>query len=158
MSARDEAKQLATDAKKDGATYNPFPEYAALSIKQAAAIMQKLKKQYDDADTKAADIFKRYDSLRKVYLPEMMEKSGTESVRLAGIGMVSLASDAYISQKDAEALADWLKKMKHESLIKPTINSSSLKSFIFELVRDGKQIPGDEILSFTPYSYVKITK
>lgn len=158
MSARDEAKAAAGKAKQEGTKYDPFPQYKDMDPKKIASAMKRLKDRYDAADKKAAELYREYDAIRKIYLPEVMEKNGLETVRYTGIGLVQLASDAYISQKDANKLAAWLKSKKHGSLIKPTINSSSLKSFIFELVKDGRPIPDDTMINFTPYSYAKITK
>lgn len=113
------------------------------------------------AETKSeqTEAQKNFDELRKHELPELMEDLDIESVRLKGIGTVSLATDAYTSLKKENKAAGfaWLTKHGFGDIIKDDVNSSTMKALLKDLSRQGIDFPTD-IFKFTPFTYAKITK
>ena len=150
MSARKDTKIGAGDS-------SPYPELDALSINELAEEMSKLAAVYADLDQQAATIYLKWDAIRKLHIPAKMDELGIESIKIKDIGTVGFRSDAWCTTLDALGLAKWLRTNKHKELIKESVNASSLKSFLKELIKEGKTLPPEEIVKFTPYSYVSIT-
>ena len=150
MGARTIAK-----AEKPESTY---PRFDNMPVEKMAMEMKRLALEYGEADKATATLYKELDALRKIYLPDAMTKANIESVRYDGIGLLSVRSAAYCKTKNAEALMEWLTENDHASLIKSNVNSSSLKSFITEMIKGGNSIPDEDILEYTPYDYVVILK
>ena len=102
---------------------------------------------------------KRFDEIRKVKIPALMEEMGLDGTKVTGIGRISLRQEAYASmnkERKPEAYA-WLEENGHGDLIQPTVNGSTLKAFLKEQVKKGEIIP-DELFNFTPYEMATITK
>jgi len=134
-------------------------QFEEMNLKQLAERMKSTREQLDDVKADSAALQKEWDSLRKKWLPEKMEEMGIESVRIEGVGTVSERTDAYCTTpaKNKQALMIWMIENGHEDLISETINASTLKAFMKEQILEGNDVP-DEIVSFTPYTYVAITK
>ena len=131
-----------------------LPVSAVADIYKTVSIMKAT------ADDEAASLGKLWDNMRKRVLPEMMSDMGVSSLRLTGIGMLSLATDAYCSVRAGrkEDLLEWLEDNGHGELKTVTVNSSTLKAFIKEQMMEGGDVPPDDIVSFEPYTYAKLTK
>ncbi len=130
-----------------------------MSLKEMAKTMKEVRTRLDDAKETSSHLQKQWDDLRKVHIPNKMEEMGIESVRIEGVGTVSERTDAYCSTpaKNKQALYDWLEQHGHGDLITDTVNSSTLKAFMKEQILEGNDVP-DDIVNFTPYTYVAITK
>ena len=111
-----------------------------------------------EAKSAEAEAQKAFDKIRKQELPDLLEELGVESMRVKGIGTVSLATDAYTSLKKENKPAGfkWLKDNGYGDVIKDDVNSSTMKALLKDLVRQGIEFP-DDIFTFTPFTYAKIT-
>lgn len=100
-----------------------------------------------------------FDVLRFELVPERMENDGVERVSYEGIGRVSLTADVRVTMiAPAKAkFFDWLKKHKLSDLIQPGVNSSTLKAWVKDRIKQGKEVPG-EYLNVTPITRASITK
>lgn len=127
------------------------------SLNDLAKRMQKVRAQLDKKEEEAKELRKEWDNIRKVQIPDKMAEAGVESVRLKGIGTISLRADAYCSVRGGmlEELQQWLVEQGAGELIKETVNSSTLKAFIKERFEQGEEIP-DELVNFQPFTYATI--
>jgi len=116
-----------------------------------------LKNEIDELKQRKSDLQKDFDKLRMTELPEAMADEGIESVRIAGIGRVSLRSDVYVSiPADVKYDAwDWLRDHGHENLISETVNPSTLRAFCKEQLQNGELLP-DDLFRITPYTQAVI--
>lgn len=133
-------------------------KYKGVSIAKLAKAMVKLRDKHDKQKEAAALTWSEVDYLRFIAIPKALDSAGLESVKVPGVGRVGLRPDASCKTIDPIALVDWLKDHDHGDLAKPTVNSSSLKALIKELIREGEEIPGDDIIEFKPFEFAVITK
>lgn len=136
----------------------PYPEYSDLDITELATAMKEIRKELDASAAITSNFQKRFDYLRKNIIPLKLEDAGMTSVRLTGVGTLSLHPDAYTQTLDSPALMQWLEEQGLGDLIKDTVNPSTLKSFAKSRIKDGLPLPPDEIFKFTPYQAARITK
>ena len=129
-----------------------------MDLNELAIHMIDVREKLDEAKKVSSELQKEWDKLRKELIPEKMDEMGIDSVRLKGIGTISLRADAYASVKSGHAqdLQEWLRSHDHAELVVSTVNSSTLKAFLKEQVREGEPIP-DDYVNFTPYTYATIT-
>ena len=132
-------------------------EYEEMTLEDLAHEMADIRKKLDTATDKKAGLQRAWDMIRKVAVPNKMEELGMESARIKGVGTVSLLTDAYCTTPaaNADALKSWLTDNGYGSLIKPTVNASSLKSFMKEQILEGNKVP--DMVNFAPYTYASIT-
>ncbi len=53
---------------------------------------------------------------------------------------------------------DWFRGHDLDDMIQEVINASTLKAFIREQIREGNEIPGDDLIEFSTYTVATITK
>lgn len=130
--------------------------YDVKALIEAMHAAQERKEAIEDTLKEANAEF---DVLRLELVPTLMEDQGVEKVTYEGIGRVSLTADVYVSTNKAKApgLFAWLKKRKLGDLIQPTINSSTLKAFVRDRMKAGKEYPKD-FLNVTAFTRASITK
>lgn len=130
-----------------------------LPLSQIVALQAEICRNLDEAKEIAARWSKLYDQVSITILPEKMEDSGIESLKVEGIGRVNLRADMWTKVCDKQALADLLRENGYESMIGETINASTLKAFIKE--QNGRPdglVIDEEIVSQSPYTRAVITK
>lgn len=133
--------------------------YEGWTLPQLANEMVAVRERLDQKKHEQAEIQKLYDLLRKKLVPETMENMGIQTVKLTGIGRLSLRAEAYASfakDKKQEAM-QWLVDNGHGDLIKEEVNSSTLKAFLKECMREGEEFP-DDLFRFDPYMQATVTK
>lgn len=137
-------------------TYN---KYETLSLEEMAIAMAQTRRELDDAKAQAAGHQKEWDVLRKIVIPNKMEELGIESVRITGVGTVSSRADAYCTVPSGKKieLMEWFRDNGMEDMVTETVNSSTLKAWVKEQIIEGNPVP-DDIINFSPYTYVAITK
>lgn len=133
-------------------------EFEGLQIAELAKLMDKAGAYKDRMKKEAVMAQLRWDVIRKIVIPNKLDEMGMDSAKIKGVGTVSKRADAYCNVKAGcqEDLMNWLRDNGYADLIRPNVNSSSLKAFIKELFNEGKEIPSD-IVNFTPFTYVAIT-
>lgn len=126
---------------------------------EVAAFQRDARADADAAKAAATQAKSWYDFISIFVLPKKMEEAGIESAKFEGIGRVSLRGDMQCSTKSGMSveLMVWLEEHDHEDLIKPGVNSSTLKAFVKEQLEAGNPIP-DEFLNLYPYTRAVITK
>lgn len=133
-------------------------EYGKLTLVDMAKKMDEIRGLKDAVEEKLKKINAHYDALRLDLIPAKMEEDGIEGLKVEGVGRVSLTGDMYVRVQNKLELYTWLKEMKLGDLIQPTVNSSTLKASIKKRIKDGKEIPSEEILKVTPFTRASITK
>jgi len=137
-----------------------YAEYNDLSAADLARHMKTVRTDLDAADTVKKALQKRFDFLRLQVIPTAMEDEGLGSFNLDGIGRIGLTSDIYasiVSGKKKEAY-QWLEDNQHGDLIQPTVNASSLKAAIKQILKKGEEVLPEELFKVTPFSRASITK
>jgi hypothetical protein len=134
-------------------------KYAKSKIHNLGTALAKLRKTHKTAADKNAEVWAEVDYLRLTRIPELLDEMGITSVKLKGIGTLGTRFEASCSTQDKEALLKWLRKHGYEDLIATdTVNSSTLKSFITNQIRDKEKIPPAKIVKYTPFEMAVITK
>ena len=132
-------------------------KYKTSSYAQLAIHYRQLQGEKDNLEKQLAEVNKEFDYLRKTVLPERLEVDGLQNVTVAGVGRFGARADLYISTPAEErfTLQSWLAERGCESLIQPTVNSSTLKAFIKERMEHGDEVP--PMVKITPYTMVTLT-
>ena len=120
--------------------------------------MSKLRDRKEKGEEVMAKINAEYDVLRIEVIPKKMEDEGLENLKVKGVGRVNLTGDMYIKQANKSGLFSWLRKNKLGDLIQEGVNSSTLKAFIKGRIKDGKPVPGKELVVVTPFTRASITR
>jgi hypothetical protein len=63
----------------------------------------------------------------------------------------------YVRVTDQQHFYEWLESNNLGDLIKPTVASSTLKAFVKNRIKAGKDLP-DAVLKVTPFTRASITK
>lgn len=133
--------------------------YGKMSIKELAETTRSLKEQLDAASVEKTRLQKQYDFLTMDVVPERMEEEGLDSVKVSGVGRLQLSSDIRCSVPSGNkvALKDWLQRHNHGAMVSDSINSSVLKSFVKEQMREGGDYPS-HLLNINAYSRATVVK
>jgi hypothetical protein len=128
------------------------------SLDDLAYEMDALKNLKEINESIEGIINKWYDELRLVKIPNAMEDAGISNIKY-GFGRITASGDLYVSivSGQSEAVFEFLDDLGKGDLVKPTVNPSTLKAVVKELIKSGEEIPGD-ILKVTPFTRVSITK
>lgn len=145
------------------AMLTPIPDqfdYAqSLSLTDAAKLYSDLKSLAEEYDDVKKSLNNAVTLLSEVILPELMDEAGFDTVKVSGVGRIQLTSDirCNVLAANREDLKEWLRKHGHASMISDTVNSSSLKAFIKEMIKEEKEWPKDcvKVHEFTKASVVK---
>lgn len=100
------------------------------------------------------------DVLRYEMIEKQMEKEGLESpLNVTGVGRISLSADLNVSipAENKDEFYAWLRKNKSGDLIQQTVNSSTLKAFIKDRIKNGKSWPTN-LLKATPITRASLTR
>lgn len=157
---------MIVDVKTDGSNY-PSPsdelrdsfksKYNGYGIKDIAIAFKELKEQHEIERAKAAKIFHEWNYVRFLMVP-LMDDFGMTTAKLEGIGRVEQRHDMSCKQLDTEALIKWMKDTGHEEMTSEIVNSSSLKSFLKNQIVAGEDLPPDDMVKITPFSYGTVVK
>ena len=128
-------------------------DFEEMNLKELAAQAQQTRYQYDQLKKQSGQLWRELETLQRKWMPDKMEELGIESVRLDGIGTISLRYDAHCTTpaKNKHLLMEWLEAHGHADLINETVNGSTLKAFMKEQMLEGNPIP-DDIVKFEPYT------
>ena len=139
------------------AKYKDMSDVPALA-KEMARIEDLLEKSKEETSRLNC----QWDVLRLEVLPDRMDAQGIENIAVDGVGKVSLTADLYVSIKpDSKSdLFKWFRKNKLGELIKETVHSGTMRSFVKSWMKDPKKaakLPS-ALLNVTPYTRASITK
>lgn len=129
------------------------------SLQDLAAWMKAVKTEADIVGSDKTMLQKKYDFLSISVIPELMDESGIQTMKITDVGRLQVASDINCSVPAAnkDLVRDWLVTNGHESLVQETINSSTFKAFIKERMKEQKEYPAT-LIKVTPYSRATIVK
>lgn len=135
-------------------------EHKGKSLKDLVLAMQKIQARKVAVEADLKNVNAEFDVLRFELIPEKMDEDGVERISYDGVGRVSLTGDLRVhTPAGAKAhLFAWFKKHKLADLIVPTVNSSTLKSWVKQRIKEGKELPPGEMLNVTPITRASITK
>ncbi len=150
----------------DSAQLNAFEEakmaarkkFDGMTLKELVGHMHRGKLAKEKLEAELRDVNAYYDVLRLEKVPERAELDGVESAKFEGIGRLSFRHDLFLQTKNPSELNLWLRGHKLGDLIKQTVNSSTLKAFIKNRIKDGKELPPAELVKVTPVTMATITK
>lgn len=130
-----------------------------MKLQELARELSNLKTQKDRIEEDLSAINKRIEILARQEIPEAMDEAGVQNVKFEGIGKIYLKGDVFASipAESRDAAYEWLELTGRGSLIKPTVNSSSLKAAVKEWISQGDEIPED-LIKVTPYTQAVLTR
>lgn len=134
-------------------------EYSGYTLNELIVAMDKAQQNKEAMEERMKQLNARFDYLRLNAVPNKMDEEGVSNLTLEGIGRVGLTSDAYASIKTGqkEHAWEWLQDTGHGDLITETVNASSLKAALKQMVAKGEIIP-EEFFNFTPFTRASITR
>ncbi len=140
-------------------TDNPYSEYDKLSLVELVREMKAVQSAKESAEAVVKELNKKFDFLRITKIPQVMEDEGIPRLTVEGVGRVSLTADMHVSVREGqkEAFYDWLRDNGREDLSQPTVNSSTLKATVKNMVVQGEEYP-QELLNVSPFTRASITK
>jgi len=142
-------------------TYEELEEkYQSKSAVELAKELAEIKAQLDLIDDKRKEVNRVYDYLRKGALPERMGDEDLGNMTVSGVGRISLRADMYVSVPAAnkEAAFDWLRGTGHGGIVKETVHAGTLKSLMKQMLKDGVELPPEELIKTTPYEIAVLTR
>ena len=130
-----------------------------MKLQELARELSQLKSAKDKIEDELSTINKRIEILARQEIPEAMDEAGVQNVKFEGIGKIYLKGDVFASipAESRDAAYEWLELTGRGSLIKPTVNSSSLKAAVKEWIAQGEDIP-EELIKVTPYTQAVLTR
>ena len=133
--------------------------YAAMKTKDLAAHLKDLKELKDEVKAQQAALTNEIEFLSDRILPERMEDEGIETLRIKDVGRLQSADGIRVQvlAENREALQEWLNENGFDSLVKPSVNSSTLKAFISDCIRNGDEYPTD-LVRVEPYTRATVVK
>ena len=140
-------------------TDNELAVYDGMSLIELIKEMRRIQTEKDEVESDLKQYNKHFDFLRITKIPQVMEDEGIKNMNVEGVGRVSLTADMHVSVKAEmkEAFYLWLRDNGREDLIQPTVNSSTLKATVKNMVKQGEEIP-DDLLNVSPFTRASITK
>lgn len=134
-------------------------EFESMSVPELAATLKELKTRLEEVGALKTELQKAYDFLSIDVLPDRMDEEGISTMRINGVGRLQSSSDIRCScpAKNKIGLQKWLEEHGHGSMISATVNASTLKAFVKEMMKEGKEWP-EELLTVHPYSRATVVK
>jgi hypothetical protein len=129
-----------------GIPFNPaYAKYDGMTLIQLGQAMEEVRTRLDAAKEVKTELEKEYDFLCTVKIPPAMEDSGLQNFRLESGKGVRVQDEVFVSLKagDLPPMKAWLQEQGDEAIIKETINSSTLKSYITGRIKAGKEYPAE---------------
>lgn len=134
-------------------------EYSSYSLIDLIREMDRVQQQKDHLDSELKKINSRFDYLRLAAVPNKMDEEGIDNITIEGVGRLGLTSDAYVSIKAGmkDQAWQWLSDNGHGDLITETINPSSLKAAVKQMISKAEEVPED-LFNVTPFTRASITR
>lgn len=113
-----------------------------VSLPELIESMFSLRNTLKEIDDFRATIQEQYDLLRRRRIPSMMEDNHIENININGI-KVRIGDELFISipSEERDNAYKWLELHGYADLITNTINSSTLKAWAKESIKEGQHIP-----------------
>lgn len=140
-------------------------------IADVARAIKEIKSTLEQADKAKKELQKLYDYITVSLAPERMAEEEISTMKIDNVGRLQCSPDLRCScpAENKEMLKKWLVDNGHKALISDTINSSSLKAFVREmisteneLIKEGrkpeKPLYPKDILKIEPFSRATVVK
>jgi len=115
-----------------------FENLATEDLEYALSRIDKRKKEIDDLK---AENQVQLDAVIEVLLKRWEESGDTQQVKRQALGMLSRVDDIHVRVSDLAAFKQWARDNDMMSIIKETVNASTLTSSVKDLLVDGNPIP-----------------
>lgn len=128
------------------------------TIIELAKELRHLKDVKEKMSSEEKIINSRIDQITKMLLPQVMEDDGVSTIKIDGIGKLSLRGEMYVSilAENRQDAYQWLRDNNRGSLISETVNASTLKAAAKEWIKSGVEIP--DLIKITPYTMAILSK
>lgn len=131
----------------------------SMSLPELAGELRSIKEMLEFATLIKTEIQKTYDYISISVIPDVMVDEGVETMNVTGVGRLQFSTDIRCSvlSSNRELLKCWLRDNGHGDLVSESINSSTLKAFIKEMIKKGGKYPS-ELVKIDPYSRATVVK
>ena len=128
-------------------------------VKSLAARYCELRDRLDELRAEAAAVQAEFDRVRNEELPDAMAESDIASLRIVGVGTVSLYPEVHVNvlKSNREALHEWLREQGHGDLVTHTVNASTLRAFVKELLRQEDQVLPEDLVKVRAFPQARVT-
>lgn len=120
------------------------------TLPELAELMIELRSSLDEAKAIATELEKKYDYVRTVLIPPIMEAQSISSFKMASGKGIRVQDEVFVSMKvdNLEQMKRWLEVNGESGLVKETIHPGTLKAFVTSRVKAGQDWP-QELVSLT---------
>lgn len=117
----------------------------AIDNEQALIVeFKEAKEKLDSLKEKLSEAQKQFDAVEAKIVEKLQTEGKESTARYEAIGWVSLSKPriyANCTIENQQSLFKYLRSRKRGDMIKPTVNPSSLSSFVRELLDKGRTVP-----------------
>lgn len=133
--------------------------WESLSLVDLAKELQARTNAKDALKEQSAAIQKEIDILSIGIIPEKMADEEISTMKIDGVGRLQTRSDAWVSVLAANkpAFLEWCLANNQGPLIKSDIHAQTLKAFIKDRVKQGKEYP-QHLVKFEAYEKAIVVK
>lgn len=134
-------------------------EFEKLNLADAATAYWRLKCAYDDLDAARKAFYAIVDAVSKHHLPKLMDAQGVDKIQVP-----DLARSFYPQVKMSCSFHDkmqgleWLESMDAGDLAVPTVNASTLTSFVKDMIDEQGIEPPEDIVKVNTYTITGSSK
>ena len=118
-------------------------EYDGLDLPDLARALGDLQAQKAFLEESIKPLTKKIDILVMSIIPEMMADLEVSTITIEDVGRLQTRADAFVSvlAGDREEVHQWMQANGHESMVKETIHSGTLKAWVKAQVKAGEEYP-----------------
>lgn len=101
-------------------------------LADAAKRLKKLKDEKKKTEDRLTSINKDIVALETIELPKIMEDNDIDTVRIAGVGTISISDEvySYVLKDDRPKLYEWMRDNGHGALITDWVFPQTLTAFV----------------------------
>lgn len=136
-------------------------QYKDSDLNHTIRAFDVVEQQLEEITAQVKKLQAEYDYLRLVKIPDLFDENDPplKNLSFQGLGRVQLTGDIYCSvrKENKEKLHTWLDETGRADLITPTVNASTLKAVIKNLIKQGEPYPHD-IIQVTPFSRASLVR
>lgn len=125
---------------------NPkYAKYDGMSLVELGQAMEEVGKLLDEAKDRKTELEKEYDFIRTIKIPPALAESGMKNFRLSSGRGIRVQDELFVSLRGEsfEDMKHWLQERGDASIIKETINPSTLKAYIKGKIEGMQEYPAD---------------
>lgn len=127
-------------------------------LEDYARVLRKLKDEHEELKTKAASIWKLYETAAQQIVPALMTTAGVKTMNVEGAGRLQLDNMMNVSIINKDQGYEWLREHGLGDIIVPTVNSSTLKATMKDWLKKGHALPPEDVVSVAVYQQAKVVR